>query len=82
MPHTALDKQHAVHIGAGTPSASALDELPLREDGSVSPPLPTTASQVIKELGPHTGPQQIPTTYPTNMENSVVHLAHAPQLGC
>ena len=73
MPHTVRDKRHAVHIGAGTPSASALADLPLREDGFVPPPLPTTASHVTKELGPHTGPQQIPTTYPTDIENSAAH---------
>ena len=81
MPQAARDKQHADHVGAASTSAPALTGMPLREDGSVPTPLPTTASQVTKELGPHTGPQQIPTIYPTDMENSGAHLADAPQLG-
>jgi len=52
MPQTARDKQHADHAGAFSTSASALADLPLREDGSVPTPLPTTASQVTKERYP------------------------------
>ena len=80
-PHAARAKRHADQAGATTSSVSALADLPLRLDGMFHFPPSTKANRVIKQLGPHTGPQQIPTTYPTDIENSGAHLADATQSG-